>query len=222
MVVLHTCTAGAPSTSTHRSQDSDEPFHIRSEYTVAFSRWTTAAVHRQCHLQQHDSDLQKKIEKTFPTFIKSTLRLFEIFTHDTWSMYFWILSDTHSLIIKYWLQPATLIHAANYTITRCPQTQNISDNDNHLAETLTKSNQWFKSRFIQIPVYAGQLPKWSGFIPGHFTEFRVKSGRWVTVGDMLIKLRKGPILHGEGSGKVFQNLYLGSEHHQTLISSSDW
>jgi len=33
---------------------------------------------------------------------------------------------------------------------------------------------------------------------------------------------KGPILHGEGSGKVFQNLYLGSEHHQKLISSSDW
>ena len=131
-------------------------------------------------------------------------------------------SKWYSLIIKYWLQPATLIHAANYTITRCPQTQNISDNDNHLAETLTKSNQWFKSRFIQIPVYAGQLPKWSGFIPGHFTEFRVKSGRWVTVGDMLIKLRKGPILHGEGSGKVFQNLYLGSEHHQKLISSSDW
>jgi len=39
---------------------------------------------------------------------------------------------------------------------------------------------------------------------------------------MLINVLKHSIVQYEGSGKVICNLYPGPDHHQKLISSSDW
>jgi len=55
----------------------------------------------------------------------------------------------------------------------------------------------------------------------HFAECR--ENRPVTVWEMLINLLKSPIpRNGEGSGKVIWNPYPEQDHHQKLISSSDW
>ena len=107
-------------------------------------------------------------------------------------------------------------------------TANNNNNNNNNSTTLrerippsSKSNPGCESGLIRIRarISAGSLPKCCIF---YSVVAKFRRNRLVTCVRNANKSPKFLFCNGDGSGKLIRNPYPGTDHHQKLISSSDW